>query len=529
VRALSRTWAVWLLLCASCLACKRRHVDIPEPKPERPAASRFGEPALVSCQSPLPELLQPATSQVDRGIAEFLAGLAAAGVSMRHEQLPLAECPAEARIGCFGEAETIYCSEVALARLVFGLGLLHERVSTRVASELRDHAFVEAFARLGKVDARGPTVLFAIDQRAFPDWWDNHPRRFAAGPELRGLASQIERLDLDSQLSPHIYTAARDLVFAFIFGHEAHHALSGCPLEASSEVERSGDFRRLAGLQRAERFCPNPASVVELGADICGLRHVEHILKSRADALDPDSLHLAAELALEILSSALYQGLQAPPDYSPEQEPDGYLQPILRIVALQRTIVAGLDGVDQLGPCNDSWWVFLQEFHRSRTCVYGGLSDGDVVLTAEWHDSIFAQSSIDGRYCLDPWSPLPEETRILDPDPTVDIEVVAVRGERKQQSVPNPVTVDEMLSRPVLHARLSRCLPAGERKLSVSLRYDHQGRLDRVFGPDQQVCACIEDALSGVGFGDSIFYAPVDPEQAHHEPGYFIELDLRRD
>jgi len=484
------------------------------------------------------------SKEVRSSLEGFSAALAERSVKVTLATRAWKECPVQVSSGCYSTAGHIYCSDLALERVVFSLELLLYQARQQAGGAFRENdRIAEAEAvleRLWRFPYPGNPAFEAVDANLFPDWWESNSgnRTYAAWrDQWMNSARQLHNQPREAWLAH-----ARDLVIWFIVGHEVFHALRTCPVSAPGFAERTGYLDAATALQQQEAFCPNPPDNVEVNADSCGLRFLEAADK-KAGAQDEDLLlgKVARAGAMLTLSEIFAVGLQAPTKKRKRGwVMDGYLYPFLRTAIVHRTLF-DLNGRDAELLCGNSLEYLRENMYQSTFCSSEGPGGSDYMFTPTPRRTDVTESdlfpAVNGPSRTGwggPRSCLSGDVNIaaIHPvrgDPAVTARILAVEPEIKDQVIPDPGFVQQMLSRPHIHVRLSTCLSNEKRPSRFRLRYTHKGQLDEVNGGTrQEERDCVRSALGELNFGDTIDDRPIDPTKPYKAPGYTMVLELQK-
>lgn len=512
-----------------------------EPRPELQKTLQ-----LVTCRSNDASVQRKTrwAQEVDAALTVFATELKLQGIYLNRLRLPPEQCPEQVKDGCYTISGKVYCSDDALERLVFSLALLLSKVQSHPSvylltpppGSVREETMLDLLGRDPYVGYRSTIV---VDRVMFPNWWESYAIRFSSFPAKNEATPWIRAAkSLHEQEGDTLYRQARDLLIAFIVGHESFHALRRCPVQTTSFPERSGYLESLVASQQYGYGCPDPPSNVEVNADACGARWLERIdTRAGKQKIDLMSEKVARSATMLILQSVFAQGLSAPPRRELDWQPTGYLFGHLRTALVHRTFFP-LNGRDpRIGLCHDALMFLWDMQQRSTVCVAGN----DVELLAKRADgrffdilpSVDVVSRTPGRKesCLSGSNEL--HLNLAAPtrgDPKVRVHVLTLRPERKNSFVQSAAgSVQLMLNRPYIYAGLSACLPADIRTLTLDLRYTHEGKLDEVRGTAHvTVRDCVKDALADLVFATNLDTAFRSPDVPYIPPGYVMVLELKR-
>ncbi len=494
---------------------------------------------LVTCRHP--SGTAPVSARWERewtaSSLSFLGAVASAHRRMEPDSMPIGQCPRQVEEGCYSTAGSIYCSDVALERVLFALALLIDRAEMDWDGE-------SALDMLGTYPYTGYPPISVADRLLFPEWWRSYEGRWSAfATKAEALPWIVTARGLHEERSDATYEVARDLVVWFILGHEIFHALRSCPITKPSVAEASGYLESAVALQQHEFWCPSPPDNVEVNADACGLRWLEHAnWYWKEHGADRTSAQTARASAMLILQALFEMGLRAPPRTRDEKgwHPSGYLYPHLRTATVHRTLFNLGGGDARVGICWDALRLLWDDAYRSGTCVTHASREEDIraILIPAHPDGspvdLFPSVEMDPQNrqwaCLSGTHQLPRIEGQGRGDPSVTMRVTALVAEAKDQWIQLAVESAQMeLDRPHIHAALSSCMPQGERKRAFDIRYTATGELDEVRGGVPQECDCVRRALKGLKFGQSVDRAPIDPTKPYREPGFVMRVELRRE
>ena len=479
------------------------------------------------------------------GFSEILAEL---GIRVDIQTWAEDKCPEQIMNGCYSKSGKIYCNEILLERIIFSLALMLQMTEQHVMRLSMLWKIVNPHEGmldlLGRWPYTGLAALITIDYIYFSDWWDNYPFGWITlfPIEKEGENWVYAAKNLDKNPSLESWTYARDLVIWFIIGHESFHALREYPIMAPSFPEISGYLEKVIALQQYEVFCPSPPDNIEVNADICGLRWLEFLNERfKNNHRDTTDIKVARAAAMLTLSALFDLGLGALRiDELGWWKPTGYLYPFLRTAVVHRTLYNMNEGEPRLGLCNST---LNSIWESARKICVRNYDDGgsDVLLTPEWTSvyvflvfpSVNHPASIPGfeeNYCLDGTSKLRIPKATQRGDPSVSIRVLSLNPEANDQSIfLAQASAQEMINRPHIHAALSSCLPREVQTRLFRLRYTHAGELIGVEGeaPSDEK-QCIKQALADLIFGESLHYAPREPNKPYKEPGWNMVIEIKR-